>query len=254
MTEPLSDPFYTDFARAYDDHSQGVRGDVEFYRDLALEADGLTVELGVGTGRIAIPSVAAGARVLGLDLSREMLAICRQKAAEAGLGSREGLALAQADMRRFALARPARLVTIPYRAFLHNLETEDQIATLEACRAALEPGGLLALNVFNPDIAKIADWLQRGPEEWEPRPGGGQQRHDYEPAGQRVDSSMLLPSSEGRPRRVEIRLRYVYRHELEHLLARAGFAIERLEGDFLGTAFGPLSTEIVCVARAGAVA
>jgi SAM-dependent methyltransferase len=247
VTEPLVDPFYTDFAQAYDEHSQGVRGDVEFYRDLALEAGGLTVELGVGTGRIAIPCAEAGAQLLGLDLSRQMLAIARRKAAASGV---EGLALAQADMRRFALARPAQLVTIPYRAFLHNLTTEDQLATLEACRGSLEPGGRLALNVFNPDIAKIADWLQRGPDEWEDRPGGGSQRHTYEPAGQRVDSSMLLPSADRRPRRVEIRLRYVYRHELEHLLARTSFAIERLEGDFFGAPFGPLSTEMVCVAQA----
>ena len=247
MSEPLVDPFYTEFAQAYDEHSQGVRGDVEFYRALALAARGPIVELGVGTGRIAIPTAAAGVPLLGLDLAREMLVIARRKAHEAGV---EGFALAQADMRRFALARPVRLVTIPYRAFLHNLTTEDQLATLEACRSALEPGGRLALNVFNPDIAKIADWLNRGADEWEPRPGGGEQQHRYEPTGQRVDSTMLLPSTDGRPHRVEIRLRYVYRHELEHLLARTGFEIERLEGDFAGTPFGPLSTEIVCVARA----
>jgi hypothetical protein len=57
---PARDPFYTDLAWLYDAHQRGVRGDIEFYRDLALEAEGLVIELGVGTGRVAIPTALAG--------------------------------------------------------------------------------------------------------------------------------------------------------------------------------------------------
>ena len=156
----VRDPYYTDFAREYDRHNSGVSGDVEFYRELAQQAGGPVVELGVGTGRVAIPVVQAGVAVLGLDLSPEMLVICREKAREARATA---LALAIGDMRRFALTRPAALLTIPHRAFLHNLTTDDQLATLACCRAALPRGGRLALNVFNPDLGQITDWTERGP-------------------------------------------------------------------------------------------
>ena len=246
----VRDPYYTDFAREYDRHTSGVAGDVEFYRKLAQQANGPVVELGVGTGRVAIPIVQAGVAVLGLDLSPEMLAICREKALEAHA---TGLALAAGDMRRFALARPAALVTIPHRAFLHNLTTDDQLATLACCRAALARGGRLALNVFNPDPGQIMDWTERGPDEWEDAPGWPsrtRQRHDYDSARQRADWTMMLPDAKGRRRRVTIRLRWVHRFEMEHLLERSGFVVEDLYGDFAGRPFGSLSTEMVWVARA----
>jgi SAM-dependent methyltransferase len=247
---PARDPYYTDFAIEYDQHTNGVRGDIDFYREIALSADGPVVELGVGTGRTAIPAALGGADVLGLDLSPEMLALCRSKAADGGVST---LSLAVADMRRFALAKPVNLITIPHRAFLHNLTMEDQLATLASCRGALRTGGRLALNVFNPDLAKMVEWMLRGPEEWEERevgPPGAVHRNDYDPSDQRCDSTIMLPGPDGMRRRVTIHLRYVYRAELEHLLARSGFEVETVYGDFFGAPFGPLSNEIVCLARA----
>jgi SAM-dependent methyltransferase len=244
------DPLYTDYAETYDERTVGAAGDIAFYRELAQEADGLVVELGVGTGRIAIPTVQAGAPVLGLDLSPRMLAIAQRKALEAGVG--EDLGLAVADMRRFALAWPAALITIPFRAFLHNLTTDDQLSTLACCRAALEPGGRLVLNVFNPDLALIAEWMQRDPEEWsEPDLGlpGSEERREYDPSRQRIDQFVRFPTREGRGSEVVIRLRWVYRYEMEHLLARSGFEVEALYGDFERNPFGVTSTELVWVAR-----
>jgi hypothetical protein len=52
----MPDDYYRHHADAYDHASRGVEGDVEFYRVLAVESGGPVVELGVGTGRIAIPS------------------------------------------------------------------------------------------------------------------------------------------------------------------------------------------------------
>ena len=144
------DPLYTEYAGAYDERTVGAPGDSACYREVAQEADGPVVELGVGTGRIAIPTVQARVPVLGLDLLSRMLAIARRKALAAGVGADLGLAVA--DMRPFVLVRPARLITIPLRAFLHNLTTDDQLSTLACCRATLAPGGRLALNVFDPDL------------------------------------------------------------------------------------------------------
>ena len=246
----LLDPLYTEYAGVYDERTIGTPGDIDFYRELAQEADGPVVELGVGTGRIAIPTVRAGVPVLGLDLSPLMLAIARSKALEVGVG--EDLGLAVADMRRFALARPAALITIPFRAFLHNLTTNDQLSTLACCRAALEPGGRLVLNVFNPDLAMIAERMHREPDEWgEPDLGltGSEERREYDPARQRIDQFVRFPAREGRGSEVLIRLRWVYRYEMEHLLGSSGFEVEALYGDFERNPFGVTSTELVWVAR-----
>jgi SAM-dependent methyltransferase len=250
VTVPLPD--YGAYAALYDANTSGVAGDVEFYRDLALEDGGPVVELGAGTGRIALPIAEAGVEIVALDLSRAMLAVARRKALEAGGGVAQRLHLARGDMRRFALARPVGLVVIPFRTFLHNLTVEDQFATLASARAALRPNGRLALNVFNPSITMIADGLRRGPEDWQPLPQGGrgaQQRIAYEPTAQLVRNTWSLPKPGGGKVRFSFTLRYVHRYEMEHLLARAGFEVEALYGNHHREPFEETSSEMVWVAR-----
>ena len=65
MTLPPSP--YDRIARIYDPWSVSVTEDVDFYASLAVEAGSPVVELGVGTGRIAVPTALAGVRVIGVD-------------------------------------------------------------------------------------------------------------------------------------------------------------------------------------------
>ena len=249
MSGELAD--YGSYAAVYDAHTAGVPGDVAFYRSLALEADGPIVEIGVGTGRIALPAAEAGATVIGLDASPAMLTIARDKARAAGPAVDGRLALVRGDMRRWALRRPVALVTIPFRTFLHNITTADQLATLAAVREALQPGGRLALNVFNPDIAMIAENMRAEPGAWRPRqaPGGGVEQRVYEPTAQITRSTWSIHQPGGSSVRFSFALRYVYRYEMEHLLARAGFAVEALFGDHFRAPFEERSTEMVWIAR-----
>src|SRR5246500_344072 len=89
---------YDPIARLYDAWSTGVVEDISFYVDEALAAGGPVVELGVGTGRVAIPVAMAGVDVIGVDSSAEMLAVCRQRADESGVGARIDLRLG--DLRK----------------------------------------------------------------------------------------------------------------------------------------------------------
>jgi len=75
---------YDQIARLYDPWSVSVTEDVGFYVELAKEA-GSVVELGVGTGRIAVPTAAAGVPVIGVDSSRGMLEVCAEAVAAAGV-------------------------------------------------------------------------------------------------------------------------------------------------------------------------
>jgi ubiquinone/menaquinone biosynthesis C-methylase UbiE len=72
---------YDAIARLYDPWSTGVVEDISFYVDEALQAAAKpVVELGVGTGRIAIPVATAGVHVIGVDSSAGMLEVCASPA------------------------------------------------------------------------------------------------------------------------------------------------------------------------------
>ena len=70
---------YDAIARLYDPWSRSVVEDVAFYVEEAVRSGGPVVELGVGTGRIAVPTAAAGMRVIGVDASAGMLAVAREQ-------------------------------------------------------------------------------------------------------------------------------------------------------------------------------
>lgn len=240
--------YYALAPELYDETARGLPGDVAFYRDLAIASGGPVVELGVGTGRVAIPTAAAGVEVIGVDTSAGMLGVARARAEAAGVAAR--VRLVQGDMRRFTVDKPVPLVTIPFRAFLHNLTDADQQATLAACHRALRPGGRLALNVFNPDLGIIERWSRKAARHYEPFDAAGRvaAHHDFEP-GARTVTSRLRWQEGGTRRRGTLTLRYVGREEMERLLMGAGFTIEALYGDCLGGSFEEASTELVWIAK-----
>lgn len=157
---------YDPIARLYDPWSSSVVEDISFYVEEALAAGGGTVvELGVGTGRIAIPTAMAGVHVIGVDASAGMLAVCAQRAAEAGVADR--LDLREGDLRAPPVTERVQLVTCPFRAFLHLAADEDRLEALAAVHRMLEPGGRFVFDVFAPsreDIEETHDrWIEREP-------------------------------------------------------------------------------------------
>ena len=127
------------------------------------------VELGVGTGRIALAIAAAGVRVIGVDSSAGMLGVARRRAAE--LGVAELLDLREGDFRRPPVTERVELVTAPFRSLLHLHTDADRAETLAAVRELLVPGGRFVFDVFTPsreDIDETHDrWLEREPGIWE---------------------------------------------------------------------------------------
>jgi SAM-dependent methyltransferase len=137
--------WYDAWADRYDEQSAGVTGDVAFYVELAREADGVLVELAVGTGRVAIPvAQATGRRVIGIDASPAMLARARARAAEAGVE----LDLREGDMRELEIDEPAALIYCPGRSLLHLPTWADRRRCFERVAASLRPGGRFAWNAF----------------------------------------------------------------------------------------------------------
>ena len=156
---------YDAIAALYDPWSRSVTEDVDFYVAQARKSGGPVVELGVGTGRIAIPTALAGVSVIGVDASEGMLAVCAQRGEEAGVTDR--LDLRHGDLRAPPVTERVKLVTCPFRAFLHLASDEDRLEALAAVRELLEPGGRFIFDVFAPsqdDIEETHDrWIEREP-------------------------------------------------------------------------------------------
>ncbi len=160
---------YDSIARLYDPWSVSVTEDVEFYVEEAQKAGSPVVELGVGTGRIAVPTAAAGIRVIGVDSSPGMLEVCREAAELAGVAGLLDLRLGEVEAP--PVDERVGLVTCPFRSFLHLLDDDARLRALRAARELLVPGGRFVFDVFEPSAADIADtnarWLEREPGIWE---------------------------------------------------------------------------------------
>jgi SAM-dependent methyltransferase len=212
---------YDSIARLYDPWSVSVTEDVGFYVDLALRAGGPVVELGVGTGRIAVPTAAAGVRVIGVDSSRGMLEVCAEAAATAGVSHL--LDLRVGDLLDPPVEERVRLVTCPFRAFLHLRTDDERLRALGAARDLLEPDGRLAFDVFRPGPDDIAEtngrWLEREPEIFE--------RADWDTERRRLTLSVRGPDGS-----TTMELAWLSPDEWRALIDRAGFEVEAHYGWF----------------------
>jgi SAM-dependent methyltransferase len=212
---------YDSIARLYDPWSVSVTEDVGFYVDLALRAGSPVVELGVGTGRIAVPTAAAGVRVIGVDSSRGMLEVCAEAAATAGVSHL--LDLRVGDLLDPPVEERVRLVTCPFRAFLHLQTDDERLRALGAARALLEPDGRLAFDVFRPGPEDIAEtngrWLEREPEIFE--------RADWDTERRRLTLSVRGPDGS-----TTMELAWLSPDEWGSLIEHAGFEVEAHYGWF----------------------
>jgi len=213
---------YDRIARLYDPWSASVVEDVEFYLERARRSGGPVVELGVGTGRLAIPIAADGIEVIGVDSSEGMLEVARERAALAGVK----LDLRYGDFREPPVEGPVPLVTIPFRSLLHMQTDEDRRKVLRAVHTLLEPSGILIFDVFMPGADDIdathGRWLEREPGIFE--------RADWD-----EERRTLILRVRGGGVETELSLAWISIPEWRALLVEEGFDLEGLYGWFDGT-------------------
>ena len=241
--------------------------DIPFYTQEAVESGGPVLELGIGTGRIAIPTAQLGIDVVGIDTSAAMLAKARHKLRSLRDGAGD-VELIAADMRDFDLRdesgaqRRFPLIIIPFRGFLALMTVEEQIRTLERIRSHLSPGGRLVFNVFVPDpnlAFEQSDIPRHLNDVTDPATGVSYvlyQQSWYDTHDQIVSIRMIIEELDednvvSRKMYRDYSLRYCYRWEIHHLLVMCGFEIEAVYGDFDRSEFGPGSTEMIWAARRG---
>lgn len=212
---------YDAIAGIYDPWSASVVEDVAFYVDEARRCDGPVVELAVGTGRIAVPIAVAGLRVIGVDLSEEMLTVARALAEERGVGSL--VDLRQGDLREPPVDERVPLVICPFRSLLHMHDESEKLRALRAAHGLLEPGGRLVFDVFAPSPEDIAEtdglWLEREPGIFE--------RADWDESARRLTLSVRSGAASA-----SMELHWLSALEWRRLIDEAGFDVAGLFGWF----------------------
>ncbi|HEY7148857.1 MAG TPA: class I SAM-dependent methyltransferase [Gaiellaceae bacterium] len=219
------DHFGEGVAERYDESSADmfapavVEPVVDFLAELA--GDGPALELGIGTGRIALPLSERGIRVSGIDLSEAMVAQLRDKPGG------ESIEVAIGD---FATTRVDGTFALAYLVFntINNLTTQDaQVACFENVGAQLEPGGCFVIEVGTPGLRTLP-------------PGKTHQVFafaadhigidEYDVANQGLISHHLFPAGEAWELR-SIPFRYVWPAELDLMARLAGMTLrERWSG------------------------
>jgi len=234
-------------ASVYDAQYSGLEDDIRFYVEEAQRSGEPVLELACGTGRILIPTARAGVRIVGLDRSHAMLERATRKLAaeEEQVGRRA--TLLDGDMRAFDLDERFQLITVPFRAFLHLLTVDDQMAALACIGRHLADDGRLILNVFDPRLdilvgsaAPAGSPLCRDAEFIHPETGRrtvAWYARSYDLDRQVVDVHYTYEELDDdgvtvARTHVPLVLRWIYRYEMEHLLGRCGYEVEALYGDF----------------------
>jgi SAM-dependent methyltransferase len=212
---------YDAIAKLYDPWSVSVTEDVGFYVEEAVRAGSPVVELGVGTGRIAVPTAAAGIRVIGVDSSPGMIEVCRERAELAGVAERLDLRLGELEAP--PVEERVALVTCPFRSYLHLLDDEARLRSLGAVYDLLVPGGRFVFDVFAPGADDIAEthgrWLEREP--------GIYERADWDSRARTLTLSVRGESGE-----TSLVLAWLTNDEWRSLLERAGFQVVGCYGWF----------------------
>jgi SAM-dependent methyltransferase len=227
---------YERLGALYDEWCESVDEDIDFYLAACADADGLVVELGVGSGRIAVPLCQAGHRVLGLDASPAMLEQARARADAESVSER--LELRLGDFRDPPPLPPAVRVLAPFRPFLHLRGDAERVRTLERAGALLAPGGRLIFDVFEPTAADIRHthdrFLEREPGIWERARWNAHER-------------TIELAVRARGRTVEMRLEWLSADEWRALCEQAGLRVVAAYSGFEGDRLSGLPGDHVFV-------
>ena len=243
----------------YDAEHDPVVEDVALYLQLAEIVGDPILELGCGSGRIIAPLAAAGHDVTGVDRSASMLKRARHRLAASGSDD-VALVLAEMDQLPDTLAGRHGLAILSHNTLLHATTSDAQRAVLTAARSALDPRGMLALDVINPigGIATADDGRVTLEGRWELHGGSVAKfsTRSVDHSSQRIVTDIWYDHVD--PRGVvhrtatRLELRYVTVSELLLQLELCGFVEPQVYGSYDLDPYSEVSPRIVVTAEATA--
>lgn len=218
--------------------------DVPFFRAQADEYGGPILELMAGTGRLTVPILEAGHAVTAVDFSPAMLDVLRRKLAARGLP----VQVHQADICSFDLGRQFKQIWIPFQALPELTDPDDQRAALGRIHAHLADDGVFICTLHNPPVriqsvdrqlhlvgnhalpngGQLLVWLLQLPTQTADVVEVHEFFEEYDPIGVLVSK-----------RTSALRFHLLQQTAFEAMIAEAGFVVDRLYGNYDGSAFEP---------------
>jgi SAM-dependent methyltransferase len=225
-------------ADCYDDlYSAPEDGSIDLLVELA--GSGPVLELGIGTGRMALPLAARGVRIEGVDASEAMVAKMRSKPGGSGIPVHIG------DFSGVPAAGPYSLVFVAFNTFFGLLSREDQTRCFSATSARLQSGGLFLLEVFVPDLSRFsANQTVRAIDVGVDSVALEVSR--YDPRTQVVDSQRVLIAGDG-VKLYPVKVRYAWPAELDLMAESAGMQLKHRWSGWMREPFGPDSRRHISV-------
>jgi SAM-dependent methyltransferase len=268
---------WDDYAPFYDWENARTLGkrDVPFWRNLALHCGGRVLELGCGTGRIALPLGRAGVALVGIDRSSPMLSRARARVRRArltgrvrlirgdirslpfGSASDQGIAKSRSRVRTGAPGEAGfSMVLAPYGLLQSLLRERDLMAALSEIRRVLLPGGTFGMELVA-DLPAWEEYRQRvSLKGWRNRRGGSHVtlvetvRQDR---GRRLTifDQEFTERRDGRRRthRFALSFRTLSVPQMSRRLEKAGFEVTALLGDYRGGSWDPRADVWVILAK-----
>ena len=221
---------------------------LSFYVALAQRHPGPVLALACGSGQVIVPIASRGMTATGLDQSSRMLLAASRRAIAAGTR----VEFIEGDMRTFNLETKFSLIFVARNSLLHLSEQDEFAAFFSSVRRHLEPDGILAFDIFNPDLRLLS------------RPSGErfhvmratsplhgevtvEATNDYDRHSQINRATWFISTLETRDAWVApLHLRSIFPQELLALLAANRFRLVRRDGDFTGGGFSSASASQVC--------
>jgi SAM-dependent methyltransferase len=235
-----------------------LQEDVPFFLGHLPKRRQAVLELATGTARAAIPIAQAGHRVVGVDFDGDVLAIGQRKQDAVGIKEKD-LRLVKADALGLVLGQTFDWVCIFFNTFLNFASLEDQDRLLQTVRRHMKPNGRFWLDIFNPDLHRLA---QDHVERLEPssffvpsldRSVYREMEVEQDPVRQvqKIQFHYLWFDKHGQEHRERIafELTWVFPRELQILLERNGLWIEHLYGNYDGSKLRADSPRIIAVCR-----
>jgi SAM-dependent methyltransferase len=248
-------------ARYYDLDFLDVAYDAELYQQLAHAAGGPVLELGVGSGRLAVPLALAGHEVLGIDHDAAMLARAEAAWEDArGVAEAERFTTARGDFTSYRSERRFGLALIAVNTFLLAADDAERLAILETLRMHLRPGGVAAVEIGTPDAAELARYDRRRQHEWlrtDPETGEEVSKAisaHYDAADETLELTQIYEwtppygGALGRLTQVDL-LHLLSAEQLGELAHQCGFGEVHLWGDHLSTPYDAGSHRVILEAR-----
>jgi SAM-dependent methyltransferase len=192
-----------------------------------LAGHGRALELAIGTGRIALPLVARGVEVHGIDLSRAMVARLRAKPGG------DAITVAVGDIATTRVDGTFSLVYLVFNTIM-NLTTQDaQVACFRSAAAHLEPGGCFVVEVGVPELRRLPPGQSAVPFQV----SSTRWAFDLYDTATQAMSSNYVTVTDGRGEYRSIPFRYVWPSELDLMARLAGMQLRDRWEDWTRTPF-----------------